>query len=199
MVVSMQHSTPGQRPPRSTTTNTYKYPRCNTSNVEEGGGGPGSQTRCSRHSTLTHNKKKKMTPTTGKVATVCSIRPRGKAHLTPSRQIHRNTHDAEKAMWRRAGAGLGHRHDATGIPPSDTINTIRHPPLAPMPACNIRPLGNFHLAPPQQIHINTQDAAHQMWRREGAGVGHGLNPTSTSVAQRKEERRGGGGGAGPNC
>ena len=39
---SMQHLTPGQSPPRSTTKNTYKYSRCRTGDVDGGGGGLGS-------------------------------------------------------------------------------------------------------------------------------------------------------------
>ena len=40
---SMQHLTPGQSPPRSTTTSTYKYSRCRTDDVDGGGGGLGSR------------------------------------------------------------------------------------------------------------------------------------------------------------
>ena len=48
-VGSMQHSTPGQHPPRSTTTNTDKYSKCRTVDVEAGGGGRVAQRRCNRH------------------------------------------------------------------------------------------------------------------------------------------------------
>ena len=62
---------------------------------------------------MPHNEKQ-ITPTQVPLP-VCSICPRGKAYLSPPRQIHINTQDAEQAMWGREEAGVWHRHHATGI------------------------------------------------------------------------------------
>ena len=119
-VASMQHQPPGQGPPRSTTTNTYKYLRFSTSNVQTGRGGCGSQARCNRHDNINKKTKRPSQPLQAWLS-ACSIRPRGNVHLVPPQQIPINTQDATHPMWRREGAGLGHRHDAAGILPSHTI------------------------------------------------------------------------------
>ena len=114
---------------------------------------------------------KKKTPTQVPLP-VCSICPPGQGLPLSTTK---NTYKYPRCRTGDVEAGGGRRVAQTRCNRHDNINKIKRPsqpPQAWLSACSIRPRGNVHLVPPQQIPINTQDAAHPMWRREVAGLGH---------------------------